>query len=114
MTGKFLLSVYDDIHHQNAEGLEYDLWRIVDSNNRVNIKHDRVPVERPHELIQANTPNDLGSFELILFIKDYFQRFNENLRVENSRLVIPFGFNDLNENYHLNIHITPTSFTCTL
>ena len=33
---------------------------------------------------------------------------------KNSRIVIPFGVNTLDEDYHLNIHITPTGFTCTL
>ena len=114
MTGKLTLSIYDDTHHQNAEGLEYDLWRVVDSNNRVNIKHDQITDQHSHLLVQANTLNDLGSFELVLFVKDYFERFNENLHTPDSRMVVPVGFNSLDEDNHLSIRITPTTVTCTL
>lgn len=114
MTGKLTLSVYDDIHHQNAEGLEYDLWRIINPNNRVNLKHDRITDQRSHLLIEANTPEILGSFEVILYVKDYFEQFNENLNVRDSRMIIPVGINRTDEDHHLNIHITPTGYTCTL
>jgi 5-hydroxyisourate hydrolase-like protein (transthyretin family) len=114
MTGKTTIAVYDDVHHQDATGIEYDLWRVNNKTNRVSIKHDTLPSGHSHVLIQTNTAEDLGSFEVILYTKDYFDRFNEDIQVPNSRLTIPFGVNELNQDQHLNIHIKPTSFTCTL
>lgn len=114
MTGKLTFAVYDDVHHQNAEGLEYDLWRIINPNNRVNIKHDRITDQRMNLIIEATTPEQLGAFEIVLYVKDYFERFNENLNVQDSRLVISVGINRIDEDQFLNIHITPTGHTCTL
>jgi 5-hydroxyisourate hydrolase-like protein (transthyretin family) len=114
MTGKMTVTVRDDVNHQNAQGIEYDLWRVNQSTDRVKIKHGRITDANPHLLVQANTPDDLGSFEIVLFVKDYFESTNQNLNMENSRLVIPFGFNEINRDYHLGICITPTGFTCTL
>jgi 5-hydroxyisourate hydrolase-like protein (transthyretin family) len=114
MTGKMTLAVHDDVHHQNADGIEYDLWRINNTTNRVNIKHDRITNNDPHLLVQANTEEDLGSYEIILYIKDYFEGFDQNVDVPHSRFILPFGMNQLDRDYHLNVHITPTSYTCTL
>ena len=114
MTGKMTVSVRDDVHHRNAEGIEYDLWRINQSTDRVKIKHDRITNQNQHVLVQANTPDELGSFEIVLFVKDYFNTMDQNLDVPDSRVIIPFGINDINRDYHLNIGITPTAFTCTL
>jgi 5-hydroxyisourate hydrolase-like protein (transthyretin family) len=114
MSGKVTLSIYDDVHDKNAEGIEYDLWRINNNSNRVNIKHTTLTNDNQHVLLEASTPEQLGSYEVILFTKDYFERFNENIQVRDSRVIVPFGINERNEDYHLNIHITPTSYTCTL
>jgi 5-hydroxyisourate hydrolase-like protein (transthyretin family) len=114
MSGKITFSVHDDVHNQKAEGIEYDLWRINNNTNRVNIKHDTITNDSSNVLVQANTNEDLGSFEVVLYIKDYFERLNPNLDVQDSRFVVPFGMNELNRDYHLNVHITPTGYTCTL
>jgi len=115
MPAKMTLSVYDDVHNQKAEGIAYDLWRINNSSNRVNIKHDIITNNNnSHVLIQANTVEDLGSFEIVLYVKDYFEHCNPNLDVRDSRFTLPFGMNDLDRDYHLNVHITPTGYTCTL
>jgi 5-hydroxyisourate hydrolase-like protein (transthyretin family) len=114
MTGKMSLCVHDDVHNQNADGIEYDLWRINDGTTRVNIGHDTITNNSPHVLVQANTAEELGSFEVILYVKDYFERFNENIDVQDSRYILPFGINELNKDNHLNMHITPTGYTCTL
>lgn len=114
MTGKMTFSVHDDINNKNADGIEYDLWRINQPTDRVKIRHGIITNQNPHLLIEANTPEELGSFEVVLYIKDYFKHSNPDLNVENSRMVLPFGINQTDQDYHLNIHITPTSFTCTL
>jgi 5-hydroxyisourate hydrolase-like protein (transthyretin family) len=114
MSAKITLSVHDDVHNQKAEGIEYDLWRINDNTNRVKIKHDILTNNNVHILVQANTVEELGSFEIIFYIKDYFERFNQNLDLKDNRLIVPFGMNDLNQDYHLNVHITSTGYTCTL
>ena len=108
------LGVYDTVHHQNAQGLAYDLWRIRDPNHRVNIKHDTMGATGEHVLVQANTAEELGSFELILYVKDYFERFPNHSEVPDNRFIVPFGMNRLNEDLHLNVQINPTGFTCTL
>ena len=113
MPAKMMLSVYDTVHNQNATGIEYDLWRVNNSTNRVNIKHDTI-TNNPHVLTEANTSEELGSFELILYVKDYFDRFNENINVHQNRLIIPFGSTDLNRDEHLTVHIKPDGVTCTL
>lgn len=114
MPGKLTISIYDDVHHQNAEGIEYDLWRINNNSNRVNIKHDTITNNNQYILIQTNTVDELGSFEIVLYIKDYFESFHENIHVQNSRIIIPFGVNALNRDDHLNIFIRPDSCSCTL
>jgi 5-hydroxyisourate hydrolase-like protein (transthyretin family) len=114
MPAKMTVAVHDDVHHQNAEGIEYDLWRINEPNGRVKIRHDQITSTNSHVLIQANTPDELGSFEIVLFTKDYFEHLDQNLNVQNSRIIVPFGINQLDQDYHLNISITPTSYTCTL
>jgi 5-hydroxyisourate hydrolase-like protein (transthyretin family) len=114
MTGKLTLSVHDDIHHQNAEGIEYDLWRINQSTDRIKIKHDRITNQNPHLLIQANTPDELGSFEIVLYVKDYFEHLNRDHNVQNSRIIVPVGINQIDQDNHLSIHLTSTGYTCTL
>ena len=114
MPGKMTLGVTDGLHQQTAEHLAYDVWRIRGGSNRVNIKQGTIGVDREHVLVDVNTADDLGSYEVILYVKDYFDRFNENINVTDSRLIIPFGITTLDEKSHLNIRIEPTSFTCTL
>ena len=114
MSGKITLSVFDSVHNQNATGIEYDLWRVNTSTNRVNIKHGTITNNDSHLLLHARTAEELGSFEVILYVKNYFERFNENISVQDSRFIIPFGFHDLDQDYHLTIHISPTGVTCTL
>ena len=74
MPGKMTLSVHDDVHHQNAEGIEYDLWRVDTPTNRVIIKRDRITDENPHLLIQANTTEELGSFEVVSLYQRLFRQ----------------------------------------
>ncbi|CAF3027507.1 unnamed protein product [Rotaria socialis] len=115
MTGKLTVSVHDDAHNQNADDIQYDLWRINDNSNRVNIKHDTIIANsNPHVLVQANTVDELGLFEIILYIKDYFESFNENIHVQDSRIIIAFGMNNLNRDHHLRIFIRPDRYWCTL
>lgn len=108
MTGITTISIYDDINNCNAEGIKYDLWRINSNTDRVHIKHDVMKKEYPHVLIHTNGVDDLGSFEIIIYAKDYLDDFPEN------RLIIPFGVNELNRDQHLSIHINQSGFTCTL
>ncbi|CAF1357806.1 unnamed protein product [Adineta steineri] len=114
MPGKMTFNVYDDVHKKNAEGIEYDLWRINNGKDRVNMKHEKLADGNSHVLVEANKEEELGTFEVVIYAKDYFDRFNEDIEVKNSRYVIPFGVKDLSQDYHLNIHISPTSYTCTL
>ncbi|CAF3178970.1 unnamed protein product [Rotaria sp. Silwood2] len=110
MTGKITLSVHDELHNQLANGIKYDLWHIHNDTNRVNIKHDTLTNnDSQHVLLQANTVEELGSFEVILYIKDYFDSFNENIQVRDSRIIVPFGMHELDRDYQLNIFITPTN-----
>ena len=108
------VSVYDDLHHRPARGLAFDLWRLQNEQNRVNIKHGTITDDHRNLLVETNRQEDLGSFELVLYIKDYFQQFPDYTEIEQGKVVLPFGMNQLGEDNHLNIHIQPTSFTCTL
>ncbi|CAF1220120.1 unnamed protein product [Rotaria magnacalcarata] len=115
MTGKLTVSVHDDIHNQNADGIQYDLWRINNGSNRVNIKHGTITDNsNPYILLQANTVDELGSFEIILYIKDYFESFNEKIHVQDNRIIVAFSMNDLNQDHHLRIFIRPDRHWCTL
>jgi 5-hydroxyisourate hydrolase-like protein (transthyretin family) len=114
MPAKMTVSVYDKVHRQNAQGLAYDLWRIRDPNNRVNIKSGTIDTTNQHVLVEVNKQEDLGSFELILYVKDYFQRFPDHTEMADGRFILPFGMNQFNEDEHLNIQIEPSAFTCTL
>jgi 5-hydroxyisourate hydrolase-like protein (transthyretin family) len=106
------VSVYDDIHNHFADNIEYDLWRV--NNNRTFIKHDIITDNSKHLLFSVNTVEDLGYYEIVLYIKNYFDRFHENIKIPNHRLIIPVGMNELNQYYQLGIHITPTSHSCVL
>lgn len=114
MPAKMTFSVFDNVNNKKADGLKYDLWRINDNTNRVNIKQDTITDDNQHVLVQANTNEDLGSYEVVLYIKDYYKQNNPDIDVQDSRMTVPFGVNDLNQDYHLNVHITPTTVTCTL
>ncbi|CAF1141474.1 unnamed protein product [Rotaria sordida] len=114
MSGKITLAVHDELHNQYAEGIKYDLWRIDNNTNRIHVKNDTFTKNNSNVLLHAHTNEELGSFEVILYIKDYFDKFNENIHVQNSRITVPFGMNELDKDYELNIFITPTSYTCTL
>lgn len=114
MPAKMTVSVYDKVHLQNAQGLVYDLWRIRDPNNRENIKHSTIDTNSENVLVQANTAEELGSFELILYVQDYFKQFPDYTEMADSRFIVPFGINQLNKDEHLNVQIEPSALTCTL
>ena len=108
------VSVYDDLHHQPARGLTFDLWHLRNEQHRVNIKHGTITDDRHNLLLETNRQEDLGSFELVLYIRDYFQQFSDYTEIEQGKAVLPFGMNRLGEDNHLNIHIQPTTISCTL
>ncbi|UJR21700.1 hypothetical protein I4U23_024777 [Adineta vaga] len=114
MPAKMMLSVYDNLHKKNAEGIEYDLWRVDKDSNRTNIKHATLTNDNSHVLVEANTEEELGAYEVILFAKDYFDKFNEDITMQDSRFTISFGMNELNQDYQLGVRITPDGYTCTL
>lgn len=114
MSTKMTVSVYDDVHHQVARGLAYDLWRVRSPTERVKINEGTITDDRVNLLFETDREEDLGSFELVLHIKDYFQGFPDYTEMELGKLVLPFGTSRLGVDDHLGVHITPTSFTCTL
>ena len=114
MPSKMIVRVRDDLHGRNADGIEYDLWRRESDSTRVKIKHDTITDEHPEVVLHANNESELGNFEIVLFVKDYFERFDENISVRDSRFNISFGMNAINTEEQLNIHIKPDSYTCTL
>ena len=111
MTMKMTLSIYDDMHQQTARGLAYDLWRIHSSTNRTQIKHDRISDHDQDLLIESDDESQMGSYELVLYTNDYFEQFTDVDALCTARFIVPFGFN---QEQHLNIHIQPSSYTCTL
>ncbi|CAF0861164.1 unnamed protein product [Rotaria sordida] len=113
MTGQMFISVYDDTHDKFADKIEYDLWRI-NNTDRIFIKHDIVHENNQNILFTVNTIDDFGCYEVVLNIKDYFERFNENIDLPTSQYTIPVGMNELDKSYHLGIHITPTQVSCVL
>lgn len=114
MSAKMTVSVYDDLHHRSAQGLIYDLWRIENHQNRVKVKNGTINDEERNLLIETNRSEDLGSFELVLYVNDYFQQFSDYTEIQQGKMILPFGMNRLAEENHLNIHIQPTCLTCTL
>ncbi|CAM4757742.1 unnamed protein product [Rotaria magnacalcarata] len=79
MTGRMLLSIHDDTHDQFADKIEYDLWRIYDNNTKL------------------QTIDDLGCYEIILHVKDYFDKFNENIVLSESQFIIPIVYKNKNK-----------------
>ncbi|CAF1146755.1 unnamed protein product [Adineta ricciae] len=114
MPSKMVVRVRDDLHRTNADGIEYDLWRRENDSTRVKIKHDTITNEHPEVVLHANNEDDLGTFEIVLFVKDYFERFDENINVRDSRFNISFRMNAINTEEQLSIFIKPDSYTCTL
>ena len=109
-----IVCVRDDLHRRNANGLAYDLWRLENDSTRVKIKNGTITDEHPEVVVQANSEEELGRFEIVLFVKDYFEHFDEDITVQDSRFNIAFGMNALETDEQLNIHIKPDSYTCTL
>ncbi|CAF3364099.1 unnamed protein product [Rotaria sp. Silwood1] len=114
MTGRMLITVHDDLHDKYADNIEYDLWRITENNDRIFVKHDKVHENSENILFLVHTNNDLGTYEVALYIKNYFQQFNENIDLPNDQFSIRVGMNEPREVQHLGIHIKPTEYSCVL
>lgn len=114
MPAKMTFTVFDEVHDRHADGIEYDLWRIEKDSKRVNLGHKTFNGAQLQTLVEANKPEELGSFEIVLYVKEYFDRFNENIKVQDARYVLPFGMNNADEEGYLGIRINPDSYTCTL
>ncbi|CAF4225229.1 unnamed protein product [Rotaria sp. Silwood2] len=108
MTGRMLISVYDDLHNKHADKIEYDLWRINNNTDRVFIKHDIFHENSENILFLVNTIDDFGTYEVVLNIRNYFEHFNENIELPISQFSLPVGMYELDQCYQLGIHITPT------
>ncbi|CAF3434653.1 unnamed protein product [Rotaria sp. Silwood1] len=101
MTGRMLITVHDDLHNKYADNIEYDLWRITENNDRIFVKHDKVHENSENILFLVHTNNDLGTYEVALYIKNYFQQFNENIDLPNDQFSIRVGMNEPREVQHL-------------
>jgi len=115
MPGPVIVSVYDDEHKHPANGIKYDLWQINDGNGRVQLKQGTFDEKSaPNVLLETDQAYPPGFFEIVLYTKDYFEKINKDLVLNDSRLTLSFGTNGNDHGLFLSINITPTGCSMTL
>ncbi|CAF0960861.1 unnamed protein product [Didymodactylos carnosus] len=120
MSARLTIAVTDDKHNQAAEKLELEVWRVVTDSSGV--QRHRIKKDFINEKGIIETPviiDSFGAYEVILNTKGYYQRFSiqqqecTDMNVIQDKYVISIGVNELDKDYHLNIHITPTTYSAT-
>jgi 5-hydroxyisourate hydrolase len=114
MPGKLTTHVLDTAHGCPAAGIAIELWQVSPSGDKTLLKSVHTNADgRTDVPLLAAEELQLGMYELVFAIGDYFDRLMESLPTPRflDRIPIQFGVADPAVHYHVPLLVSPWSYS---
>ncbi len=115
MPGKLTTHVLDTMKGRPAVAVKIELWRIhLDTQERTFLKAVKTNADgRTDEPLLVDGELEVGRYELVFGIGDYFSQHLENLPDPSflDQVPIRFGISDATAHYHVPLLASPWSYS---
>jgi len=115
MVGQLTTHVLDTAQGSPAVGMVLELWAVDRQSPIKSLLKQTKTNEQGRTLVPLldNGELEVGTYELVFFVGDYFQRVMGNLAepVFLDQVPIQFGVSDPHSHYHVPLLVSPWSYT---
>jgi len=109
MSGKLSTHVLDQMRGKPAEHMRIELWNHDDGHTMLKAVTTNAD-GRTDEPLLAGATLQVGSYELIFFVKDYFVTHRTDSPFLD-RVPVRFVITDASANYHIPLLVTPWAYS---
>lgn len=106
--------VLDTVRGAPAVGIKIELWQVAADNKRTLIKEVKTNSDgRVDAPLLADGEADVGEYELVFFVADYFKASGDKVAEPAFLSVVPirFGIADADSHYHVPLLISPWAYS---